>query len=478
MSGKTLMPVVAGEAVPARGNRREARRGLEMPPSVLEFHSPSAAMANVAALPGARSTVWVVGALVVSCFTLAWLIPVDRVVSATGKVVSVAPTEVVQPLETSIVRSIDVQEGQVVHKGDVLAQLDPTDTTANVGASTQQSGSYRAEVDRLTAEAAGKPYQPSATDQATQVQAAIFAQRASEHNFRLQNLQQKIEGFQALVQRDEQDTEFYKQRLAIASNVAGMRAELQRDAVGSKLNTLQAQDAQVEATRSLGAALRSAQQDRAQLQGALAERDGYDQEWRSKISQDLTEASRRLSASQEELAKAELRSRLVVLRAGQDGVVQTVAKVSVGSVLASGDQFFTLVPLNSPLEIEVSVPASESGYVHVGDKVSVKFETFPSTRYGGANGTMRLISADSFTAGDQQGQRRGGGGGGQGQEGGAAFYRGKVTIDQVTLHDTPKGFHIIPGMPVTADIEIGKRTVAGYLLGSILPVAHEGMREP
>ncbi len=478
MSGNTLQPVGKGEAALARTDRRAARRGPEIPLSVLEFHSPSAAMANVATLPGARGTIWTVGALVATCFTVAWLIPIDRVVSASGKVVSVAATEVVQPLETSIVRSIDVQEGQVVHKGDVLAQLDPTDTTANVGASTQQSGSYRAEVERLTAEASGKPYQPAASDQATQVQSAIFAQRSSEHNFRLQNYQQKIEGFQALVQRDEQDGEFYKQRLAIATNVAGMRAELQRDAVGSKLNTLQAQDAQVEATRSLGAALRSGQQDRAQLQGALAERDAYEQEWRSKVSQDLTEASRRLSASQEELAKAELRSRLVVLRAGQDGVVQTVAKVSVGSVLASGDQFFTLVPLNSPLEVEVNIPASESGYVHVGDKVSVKFTTFPSTRYGGARGTMRLVSADSFTSGDQQGQRRGVGGG-QGQDGGgAAFYRGKVTIDQVTLHDTPKGFSIIPGMPLTADIEIGKRTVAGYLLGSILPVAHEGMREP
>ncbi len=478
MSGKSLQPAGAGDAVPARTDRRAARRGPEMPASVLEFHSPSAGMANVAALPGARGTVWVVGALVVSCFTLAWLIPIDRVVTASGKVVSVAPTEVVQPLETAIVRSIDVQEGQVVHKGDVLAQLDPTDTTANVGASTQQSGSYKAEVERLTAEAAGKPYQPTTNDQASQVQAAIFAQRASEHSFRLQNLQQKIEGFQALVQRDEQDSEFYKQRLAIASNVAGMRAELQRDAVGSKLNTLQAQDAQVEATRSLGASLRSAQQDRAQLQGALAERDGYEQEWRTKTSQDLTEAARRLSSAQDDLAKAELRSRLVVLRAGQDGVVQTVAKVSVGSVLASGDQFFTLVPLNSPLEVEVNIPAGQSGYVHVGDKVSVKFETFPSTRYGGATGTMRLVSADSFTTGDQQGQRHGSGGGGGDQPGAAVFYRGKVTIDQVTLHDTPKGFHIIPGMPITADIEIGKRTVAGYLLGSIMPVAEEGMREP
>jgi HlyD family secretion protein len=33
-------------------------------------------------------------------------------------------------------------------------------------------------------------------------------------------------------------------------------------------------------------------------------------------------------------------------------------------------------------------------------------------------------------------------------------------------------------MPVTADIKVGKRTVLSYLLGRIMPVATEGMREP
>ena len=46
------------------------------------------------------------------------------------------------------------------------------------------------------------------------------------------------------------------------------------------------------------------------------------------------------------------------------------------------------------------------------------------------------------------------------------------------LHDVPAGFHIVPGMPVTADIKVGKRTVLAYLLGRILPVMSEGMREP
>ena len=165
----------------------------------------------------------------------------------------------------------------------------------------------------------------------------------------------------------------------------------------------------------------------------------------------------------------------MVLRAGQDGVVQTVAKVSVGSVLASGDQFFTLVPLDSPLEVDANISASESGYVHLGDKVTVKFSTFPFAHYGGAGGTVRIISADAFSS-DQQDQRRPAA---QSQSSsGQAYYRAKVTIDKVTLHNTPAKFHISPGMPVTADISVGKRTIASYLLGSIMPGASEGMREP
>ena len=42
----------------------------------------------------------------------------------------------------------------------------------------------------------------------------------------------------------------------------------------------------------------------------------------------------------------------------------------------------------------------------------------------------------------------------------------------------PTGFRLRPGMPATADIKVGQRTVLKYLLGGVLPVAQEGMREP
>ncbi len=58
------------------------------------------------------------------------------------------------------------------------------------------------------------------------------------------------------------------------------------------------------------------------------------------------------------------------------------------------------------------------------------------------------------------------------------FYRTRININRLALHDVPAGFRVTPGMPVTADIKVGKRTVLKYLLGWMMPVAQEGMREP
>ena len=149
-------------------------------------------------------------------------------------------------------------------------------------------------------------------------------------------------------------------------------------------------------------------------------------------------------------------------------------------MLTAGQQFITLVPSNAPLEIEANIPGSEDGYVHVGDPVAVKFDTFPYTQYGMANGVVRIISPDSFNAQDEQRNPSGlvpiPQPGTTGMVVGAVWYRTRITLDQIGLHDTPVGFRLSPGMPVTADVLVGKRTVMAYFLGRALAVKEEGMR--
>src|SRR4051795_6519713 len=97
------------------------RRGAADPtlPAILEFQWPSTAIANAPIPRSARGVTWVITSLVAASIAAMGLIPIDQVVTARGIAVPTSPTIVVQPLETAIVRSIEVKEGQQVRAGDV-----------------------------------------------------------------------------------------------------------------------------------------------------------------------------------------------------------------------------------------------------------------------------------------------------------------------------------------------------------------------
>jgi HlyD family secretion protein len=58
------------------------------------------------------------------------------------------------------------------------------------------------------------------------------------------------------------------------------------------------------------------------------------------------------------------------------------------------------------------------------------------------------------------------------------FYRARIKITDNQLHNTPQDFALTPGMPVDADVKVGKRTVMEYMMKRVLPAFSNGMREP
>src|SRR5271166_245277 len=205
------MSKIRGSVMPLLSQRSTAAASLARAhddatlPAILEFSSPSSAIIEGKVPLLARGTVWVIGGLLAACLLAMELIPVDRVVTAPGRVVSRVPTIVVQPLETSIVRAIEVTEGESVHAGDLLARLDPTFTAADVGASESQVSALAAEVSRLEAEAAGRPFVYAGADPNLSLQAAIYAQRQSERKLKRETYQQRIGGLQAAIERSPTD---------------------------------------------------------------------------------------------------------------------------------------------------------------------------------------------------------------------------------------------------------------------------------
>ncbi|MDE2515243.1 MAG: HlyD family type I secretion periplasmic adaptor subunit [Rhodospirillales bacterium] len=445
-------------------------------PAILEFQSPSTAITGAPVPRAARGIVWIIASMFAAIMVAMALIPVDQVVTARGLVTAETKTQVIQPLDTAIVQSIDVHEGEVVQAGQLIARLNPTLATADLTSQAAQTAMLQAEVDRLQAEATGKPFPYTGIDPAMSLQAAIYAQRQSEYHFKLQNYQQKIDSLVATIARAKSDEVGYQDRLKVARDVEAMRKQLENLQVGSRLNTLAAMDNSAEMARYLANAQQTEVGATRDLSAMIAERDGYVKSWHADVLNKLSEAASKLADARGALDKARLHSQLVELRADRPSTVMSVAPVSVGSVLQSGQQLVTLVPLDAKLDVAVNIAGSDAGYVHVGDQASIKFDTFPFTRYGMAHGLVTVVSPDSFTSADQA----------RGEFASIPlppnttepYFRAHIDIGRVDLHGVPQGFHLVPGMPVTVDMKVGKRTVLGYLLERVLPVTADAMREP
>jgi HlyD family secretion protein len=446
-------------------------------PILLEFESPTAAVIAAPVPARSRYVIWMLASMFAVFLLIAFTLPIDRVVVSSGRVVTTAHNIVVQPLETSIVRSIDVREGQLVHAGQLLARLDPTFAAADAGQLQTKVDSLQAEVTRLRDELAGKPYFSDGTP-AGRLQATIYAQRHAQITAAMEDYAKKIDSARVKVRQALSDVASYTERLATAKIVEAKRRQLEKLQVGSQLNTLSAMDNRVEMQRFLDSARSTADGAASDLAALVAERDNYLEQFNATTSQTLTDQGRKLDDAREDLKKAKLRRELVQLRAERDAIVLSVAQVSVGSVMQSGDQFITMVPLDTPLEAETIMDGRDAGFVSVGDKVTVKFDSFPYTMYGYAYGTVRVISPDSFRNPNQD--RKTGSAAPQRDTSdfGNFYYRVRITIDSMAMHDLPAGFRIAPGMPVTGDIKIGKRTIVQYLLSRVIPVATESMREP
>ena len=462
--------------LPAADNETESQ--ADMPIALLEFTSPTAAIINMPPTASAQYITWVIGALALFSIIALCVFPLDKVVSAQGRLVSVDPPLLIQPMEESIIKSIDVKEGDFVTKGQVLAHLDPTIQQADIDNLRLQVESGQAEFDRLQAEASNKNYTVDPSNPYSVEQGNSFIKRKLEYDAKVDGFNQKINEQSFQLKNFLATTAVLKGRLQVASDIHLMRKKLQEQQVGSRLSTLGSQDTLMDVEDKLITAQQSANATQKKIASLLADKQAYIESWKGEVYKNLTLIQRQLAKDKGEYEKAKLRRKKVLMRAEQDAIVLSISKGSVGSILNSGMPFMTLVPVGTGLEVEAAVQDADVGYMKLGDKAIIKFDTFPYTQYGGAEAVVTNVSADVFQPGDtgQDMSNRRGAAPLQFRE--KPFYRVRLKINKYTLHSIPNFFHPTPGLTVTADVHVGKRTAAQYLMNGIVPKLTEGMRDP
>jgi hemolysin D len=435
-------------------------------PAVIDFQSDPRKIDERRPPWVARATLYVLVAVIIIAGIWAAVAKVDRIVVAPGKLVTTASTIVVQPLETSTVRSLHARVGDIVRKGDVLATLDPTFSEADAGQLRGKVKSLAAQIERLESELDDRPYEPQILDDEARLQTTIWTRRIEQNKAKLASYNQQIRHVDAEMATKSADRAALEVRLGVAKDLETMRDYLMQKELGSKVNYLDAKSQRLQVEREILLAVNNMTELEEEMERFKADKAAYLAEFRQKTAEELVQVRRDHDAAVKQLDKATRRNSVTLLAAPGDAIVLEVAQRSVGSVLKEAEALYTLVPLDSPLEAEVSVEGLDVGNVETGAEARLKLEAWPFQKHGTLSGKVRTVSNDTFTPDPKKdGQQR-------------PYYKARVEVTVTDLRDVPRSFRLIPGMAVTAEIKAGERTILSYLLYPILRGLDESIREP
>jgi hemolysin D len=433
------------------------------PEKLLEAFLPEAqALERRLPSAGSRATLYAIGALIAAAIGWATFSEIDRIVAARGRLATPLPNLLVQPLEPGVLKSLNARPGQVVKKGEVLATLDPTFTSADAAQLAVRTETLRARLWRLEHELSGKPAAPGGSARERQ-EAAVLAERRGAYEARLRQFDETVAKLRSALETNRFEQQALGERLKALAELEAMYRRLEEQKFGSRALMLSVAEKRLEVERDHTVARHREAEIRREIAAAEAERSAFVRDWRQKLQEDLSETRRQHDEAAQQLLKARRREELVRLEAPEDAVVLEIAKKSVGSVLKEGEPLFTLVPANAVLEAEVEVSPADVGDLRVGDPVRIKVDAYPFQKHGTLDGKLIAVGADSLSRPVPGGE--------------AYYYVARVALLTTRLKELPESARLLPGMTVSAEVVVGRRSVISYLLYPVIRVLDESIRE-
>ena len=431
-----------------------------------------------------------IGATLVALFVLAlaWasLSHVDIVATATGRIIPTGHSKVIQPFETGVVRAIRVSDGQSVNAGDVLIELDPTIVEGELNHVQSDLLSAQLDVARLRAALADTDDPLAAFHPPENASPALVAQQrqfllaqVAEHRSKIAALDGQRAQKEAELATIKASVEKLNAVIPTIEERVNIRKTLNE--YGSKLQYFEVLQQLTESQQERLVQISHLREARAAIGAIIETRSQTVGEFRRTQFGELTEADRKAAGLSADLSKAEQRSKLQQLTAPVSGMVQQLAVHTIGGVVTPAQALMVIVPRDSQVEIEAMVSNHDIGFVHVGDEVEVKVDTFDFTRYGLLQGRVRSISSDAIardSTTDKSNEKSAGTPNATSEPKGQELtYAARISVDRPQLQVDDRMVNLSPGMAVTAEIKTGSRRVISYLLSPILKYNQESLRE-
>ncbi|WP_086981130.1 HlyD family type I secretion periplasmic adaptor subunit [Vibrio aphrogenes] len=409
---------------------------------------------------------------------------IDKVTTGSAKVIPSSQLQVVQNLEGGIVKQMLVKEGQSVEKGQKLLLIDDTLFQSNFREKSQDMASLTADslrlhqlINNIKINHTGKTWQDKvqlSTQPLTfdaeflQQHPKLVQQQQNEYRDVMINLQNQLNVTAQQIKQKQQEQSETRSRISnLASNYKIIQREynmtkpLAEDGVVPEIEILQLQRSMNDSLRDLTSARMKLPVIESEIQEATYKYINIASDFRAKTQQELTDTTNKLSSMTEVQVGLQDKVSRTVVTSPVKGTIQKIHVNTVGGVIQPGMDLIEIVPTEDTLLVETKIAPQDIGFLHPGLKAIIKFTAYDFTNYGGLDGTLETISADTIQ--DEEGN---------------SFYLVRIRTDNNSLTDsTGDNLPIIPGMTASADIITGKRTVLDYLLKPILKAKQTALRE-
>ena len=372
---------------------------------------------------------------------------VDEVTSGQGKVIPSSKAQLIQAAEPATIQELMVRSGERVRRGQLLARLD-NPQSRQVQAETE---ALQARSARLAAEGSGAGAQLSgeeATLSAVRRQALssrVAALGASADQRRREAAEaaatiSSLQGSLALAQR----------QVAMLEPLAAKNIVPQTDLLTARREVNDLQGRIAAAREQQGRAMAAVREAQAQSSEA-----SYS--FRQEALNERSQVTQKIAVNEESLRGA----RGMELRSPVDGIINDLQVTSIGGFVQAGQQVMEVIPMGDKLLVETRIKPSDIAFIKVGDKALVKVTAYDFSTYGGLDGRVVQVSADSIY--DEVEKQ--------------AYFNVIVETDRAYLESAGRRLPITPGMMTDTQIITGRKSILSYLLKPVLKARSEAMRE-
>lgn len=434
--------------------------------SDLEFMSSLSQAALEKPTIKSQVLVWLIFLVIVFLIVWASLTTLDKIVRGEGKVVPSSQIQVVQNLEGGIVSNIFVKTGDKVRKGETLIKLDNTQFASSFGEAETQKYDLQAQSERLKAEAFDRPFIEKYPSNDPNV-IRMFDREKTLYQNQLNQLQTNIHILeQQIVQHRSELEEAQNQATQLKKSYELLQKEIQimeplvREGIASQVDLLKTRrDANDAYTK-----LQSTRISIPKLQSAVKEAESKQkeakQDFQNKAQEKLNEVLAKLEQIQNSQTAIEDKVRRTNIRSPVNGVINQLMVSTIGEVVKPGSDIIKIVPNDASLVLETKILPSDIGFVYPGLKAKIKFTAYDFAIYGGLEGTVENISADTIV--DDKGN---------------SFYIARIKTNKNHLGTDKNPLYLLPGMQATVDVVVGKQTIMDYLIKPIIKAKDLALRE-